>query len=375
MKLVIFSFTGNGSALNRKLVAAFQENGDCCEGYTTERFAERFLLKKTEENMQQQIGALWGEAALIFIGAAGIAVRMIAPWVKDKYTDSAVIVLDEKGKFIVPLLSGHVGGAIEIAGKVAEYTGGTLVLTTATDVQKKFAVDVFAKKNGLIITDRVLAKEISAAVLEGKRIGIYSDLPVEGEMPDELEMCESEENLQQYEYGILIADWKEMMAHQYDRETENGKNGSGKVLALCPQNIIVGIGCRKGKEKEKIQKGLEQVLGKLGLDKKQIKAFASIDLKKEETGIVEIAGECGVPFYTFSAEELRKVTQVSSHSAFVAQVTGVDNVCERAVKCLCPDGEMLLTKTCIDGMTFAVGKTKRILSFETRHSYSGIAAD
>ncbi len=109
------------------------------------------------------------ERIYFFIGAAGIAVRWIAPFVKDKFTDSPVLVMDEKGKYVIPILSGHIGGAVELAEQIGMWIEAEVVHTTATDVQQKFAVDVFARKYHLLFKDRKKAKEISAAVLEGEK--------------------------------------------------------------------------------------------------------------------------------------------------------------------------------------------------------------
>lgn len=146
-------------------------------------FAEDKRLQRLNDGWKQEIGASWGEHALVFIGAAGIAIRAIAPFVKDKFTDPPVIVLDEKGTFAIPLLSGHVGGGVTLAKVLAEYTGGRAVITTATDVQKKFAADVFAMENGLIITDREEAKKISAGILEKKNTGIFQSFRFWGIYP------------------------------------------------------------------------------------------------------------------------------------------------------------------------------------------------
>ena len=351
MSLVVFSFTEKGSELNKRIVTSMAQEGYPCEGCTLERFAGKFALKSMKPDLKQWIGTMWGKTDFVFIGAAGIAVRMIAPWVKDKFTDSAVVVLDERGDYVVPLLSGHMGGAIEIAGRVASYTGGTVVLTTATDVQRKFAVDVFAKKTGLVITDRELAKKISAAVRDGKRIGFFSEYEVEEAVPPELAVCANEDELVEYVYGIAV---KSSGSGQKKCE---GK----KVLELLPRNLVVGIGCRKGKKGRQIQEGMREILERICSPQghyfrlEQIAAIVSIDLKKEEAGIVETANVLGIPFYTFSAQELREVDSVSTSSAFVTQITGVDNVCERAVRRFAPEGEVLLPKTCLDGMTFAVG--------------------
>lgn len=110
-----------------------------------------------------------------FVGACGIAVRSIAPYVRDKFQDPAVVCVDEAGQFVIPLLSGHVGGANRLAEMVASGIGAVPVVTTATDVEKKFAVDMFAKDHGFAITDRKLAKEISADILAGEPVGVFSD--------------------------------------------------------------------------------------------------------------------------------------------------------------------------------------------------------
>ena len=171
-KIILFSFTGTGASLGRRLCRKLQEKGHICEAYAPEKYVQEGL-RTMPAGRAELIGGQWGRAAFLFIGAAGIAVRYIAPWVKDKYTDSPVLVLDEKGRYVIPLLSGHVGGAAALADEIACLTGGTAVHTTATDVHGKFAVDVFAKEHCLEITDRAAAKAISAAVLAGEKIALY----------------------------------------------------------------------------------------------------------------------------------------------------------------------------------------------------------
>ncbi len=293
------------------------------------------------------MGSIWGEKALLFIGAAGIAVRMIAPHVKDKFTDSPVLVMDEQGDYVIPLLSGHVGGAVELAKEIAEKMDAQAVLTTATDVEQKFAVDVFAKKNGLVLTDRKKAKEISAAVLDGKKVGFYSEFPVEGTLPAELEKCDNEAVLGSYDYGIRIASEKSRKAEK------------DSVLELYPKNLVLGIGCRKGILASEIQRAADEVKEILGFTEKEVCEIVSIDLKKEEEGLLEYAKKWGIPFYTFSAEELSKVECVSSHSEFVQKITGVDNVCERAaILASGEDGMLRMPKRCLDRVTMAVAEKK-----------------
>ena len=130
--------------------------------------------------------------AILFVGAAGIAVRLIAPWVQDKLKDPAVLVIDEQGRYAIPILSGHVGGCNELAEAAAQILGAEPVITTATDLRQAFAVDVFAAENELVISDRELAKQISAAELRGEKIGFFSDYPVDGIVPAEITLCDAE---------------------------------------------------------------------------------------------------------------------------------------------------------------------------------------
>ncbi|MGL6198202.1 MAG: cobalt-precorrin 5A hydrolase [Lachnospiraceae bacterium] len=342
-KLIILSFTREGSKWNKHLQENIQSPQCSCEGFTISRLAAEMNLKVLDENLKSWIGEKWGTVDFLFIGAAGIAIRSIAPWVKDKYSDSAVLVMDEKGKYIIPLLSGHIGGAVDLAYTIAKYTNATVVTTTATDVQNKFAVDVFARHNRLRITDRIIAKNISAAILDGCKVGFYSNYPIEGVTPEELKLCTRIEELDEYPWGIVVSD-------------DADKQHSNNVLNLVPvekKNVIVGIGCRRGTEKERIQTALNKLLipyeGSL-----EISCFTSIELKKDENGIKEIAEAYKVPFITYTAEELKKVDIVSEKSDFVKQVTGVDNVCERAARYCCPEGEVLQPKTVINSVTLAL---------------------
>lgn len=351
-EIIVFSFTRTGTGLNRRLCRMMRQRGTRCKGYAPEKFAENGIEPVPGE-LSKIIGGSWGQSTFLFIGAAGIAVRYIAPFVKDKFTDSPVLVMDEKGKHIIPILSGHVGGAVQRADEIAEMTGAEAVHTTATDVQKKFAVDVFAEKNGLCITERKLAKEISAAVLEGERIALCLEVPdcrIEGRIPEELELFDDLGDAFAYRYGILVADRYDGREKSDERNCDKG----GGILLLKPRNVIAGIGCRKGIRTELLRRGFESVLRENGLGMEQVERIASIDLKKEERAICDLAGELGIPFEVYSPEALKEVPCVTSSSAFVEKTTGVDNVCERAALAYCPEGKLIQGKCIRDSMTAAL---------------------
>lgn len=363
-ELVVFSFTKRGTELNEKLCSTIRKNGGICNGFTTGKYASG-TISPLPPDPGKWIGMNWGTCGFVFVGAAGIAVRYIAPWVKDKFSDSPVVVMDEKGEYVIPILSGHAGGAAALADELALVTGGTAVHTTATDVNGKFAVDVFAVRNNLYITDRKAAKAISAAVLEGEKIGVCilpdsvgNEIPVQGEIPEDIVLCRTLEELETYRYGVIVA---EQMDEIVVRQAA-GKDGLVR-LVLRTRSVTAGIGCRKGVKAETLEAGLASVLAENGLLLSQVESLASIDLKKEEPGILDLSRKYEIPFTVYKAEELRQIREVTVRSAFVEQTAGVDNVCERAARLCCPDGTIVQGKCIRNGMTVALSVRSKNLRF------------
>ena len=370
MSIIIFSFTAAGTELNRRLCEKLKQNfhiereSNACIGYAPEKYAGEGILPLPADKAAL-IGSRWGQSAYVFIGAAGIAVRYIAPWVKDKYTDSPVLVIDEKGQYVIPLLSGHVGGAAALADEVADMIGAVPVHTTATDVQGKFAVDVFARKNGLIITDRKAVKKISAGLLNGEKAALYiedSSVSITGTPPEEIILCESLEETEQYSYQIMIAGSSEQPVQDRKNEVQKPER-EGCSLLLVPRNIAAGIGCRKGIEEAALEKGFLEILAANGLDIRQVKSIASIDLKKDEPALLYLCGKYHIPFKTYTAEELSSISGVTAASDFVKKITGVDNVCERAARLSCVSGSLIQGKCIREEMTAALVKCPLEITF------------
>lgn len=161
MRAALFAFSRGGCVTARRVMAALPEAAFVC--YTMERFQEPEFLPLDKAVYGACFSAM---DALIFVGACGIAVREIAPYVKSKKTDPAVLCIDEAGRFVIPLLSGHIGGANALAVELAEKLNATAIVTTATDVRGKFSVDAWAARHGCVISDMGLAKAVSAAILE-----------------------------------------------------------------------------------------------------------------------------------------------------------------------------------------------------------------
>lgn len=295
----------------------------------------------------------WQEAsAIVFVGAAGIAVRLCAPYIRDKFQDPAVVVMDERSSYVIPLLSGHAGGANELACFLARQMDALPVITTATDVNGCFAVDVFAVKNHLILPDRKRAKLFSAGLLEGKTAGFFCEGPVTGRLPRQLEQTKTRKDLTRFPQALLIA------------ERPENPHPEQRILSLYPRHLTVGMGCRKGISKEKLEQFLLRQLSRLGYHIRQVKRLASIDKKAEEPGLHALAEGLGIPFVTWPAGELEKVDGKFHESAFVSRIMGIGNVCERAAVLGSRGGRLVLEKTAREGMTLAIAAEDWSVNFD-----------
>ena len=294
--------------------------------------------------------------ALLFIGAAGIATRKIGHLAEDKTKDPAVLVLDENLQFVIPILSGHIGGANRLAKIMAKLTGAAAVITTATDVNGLFAVDEFAADNGFWISDKSLIKTVSGKLLSEGKItmaveGISSAgqsdfLEIYGEAPKEIIFVS-------YPPGgpvdvILSAD-------RADAEK--------CILHLLNRPVVVGIGCKKDTEPSALEDFFLDALAENDIPLSAVSGIASIDLKKDEPALTELSKAYSLPVKTFTAEQLKGAEGDFPASEFVESVTGVSEVSGRAAKLLGGDGEFVLQKKKKDGMTISIFRRKTLISF------------
>ena len=292
-KYKFICFTDEGRKLLGKLTDSEPEKADSLFVWTKDNFHKGNIL--------------------VFIGAIGIAVRAIAPLCKDKNVDPAVLVIDERGTFVIPVLSGHLGGAVDAAKDVAAKIGAVPVMTTATDVRDEFAVDVFARKNNLAISDMKKAKAFTVRILAG----------------------------QEAEFTVT------------PKKSDGG-------LYLIPKVTVIGMGCRKGKSFVELQEFVSGKLKELGIDERSLKALVSVDKKKDEEGFIELSRAYKIPFLTYSAQTLMEQEGEFEHSDKVMEVIGADNVCERAVAAYgCR--KFILKKISQNGMTLAIGMTDTVV--------------
>ncbi len=273
--------------------------------------------------------------ALVFIMASGIVVRSIAPWIKSKTNDPAVVVIDDRGQHVISLLSGHLGGANALTLKIAEAIKAHPVITTASDVNQLPSVDMLAKEHALIIDSMKDATTITALIVNGENVILddpYHILP-----NDILPIKQGEKS------GSVIVSNHLLI------------NTNKPFVKLIPQNIVLGIGCKKDTGSISLWEFIIENLKELNIDLQSIKAIASIDVKSDEKAILDAALrlECNTTFY--SAEQLQEVDHLFKGSDFVKSTVGVGSVSTTAAYTAGnKNGRFLLKKKKKDGMTLSV---------------------
>ena len=245
MKIAIFAYSHGGCAAARRVRAVLAEAETVC--YAVPRLEEAGFLPLAKDIYRERFSSM---DALIFIGACGIAVREIASYLVSKKTDPAVLCIDEKMQFVISLLSGHIGGANDLARRLAAALGASAVITTATDVNGKFAVDAWAAKNECAISSMLLAKKVAAEILE-RDVPLVSDFPIKGALPGGIV------EKTQGALGIVIGYCT--------------KEPFAETLHLTPRVLRVGIGCRRGTAQETIEAAVAAVLSAHQLDPSAVK--------------------------------------------------------------------------------------------------------
>lgn len=315
-----------------------------------------------QDSLQEWTEKHFEEDAIIFVSSAGIAVRAIAPLVRSKKTDPAVLVVDDMFHFVIPILSGHLGGANALASQIADAKGATAVITTSTDIHGKFAPDIFAKRNGMVITDYIKAKEAAAALVKGETVTVYCDSEIAGRIPEEAEVRHLDQLRLQKDDSNNFA----IVISPYEKDGTVLEN----ALWLIPKTVYLGIGLREGKTREEVEKAAKACMEKAGITELAVKKISSVDLKQKEAGLLAYAEglHCDTEFFT--DEALRSVPGKFTESEFVRRITGVGNVCERsALLSAMRDGDetdavLIERKLPLEGVTAAIAIKKGTICFE-----------
>ena len=301
------------------------------------------------KNVKKCIPILFYEYdAIIAVMASGILIRSIAPLVESKVTDPAVINIDDNGKFVISALSGHLGGANELAGKVAGLIDATPVITTSTDVNKKLGIDVLAKDLYLSIDNTKEILHFNKAILEGREISLTVNPDMNFDyLFDYLNNVTLEINVS-IEYSPKV------------NTDEIHVSFDGHELTLKERKIIVGIGCRRGKECRFIYDGLKKSLNDLKISHSRVNLLASAEIKKDEKGILELSEKLNIPVEFVEIDKLKLFESSDvSKSEFVYSKFGIYGVCEPSALIMAGfDSELIYKKTSYEGVTIAVAISK-----------------
>lgn len=326
--IAYLSFTEKGRALAASLSRALGGEVSCTrDGVTLRGWTAACFPEK---------------AALVFVGAAGIAVRAVAPHLVSKATDPAVLAVDECGQFVIPLVSGHLGGANALAREIARVTGAAPCITTATDANGLFAFDDWARAQGMAVADARQIKAVSAKLLAGETVTVRTRFPIAGGIPAGVALTES---------GAPDV-WVDVHGHE--------------ALTLIPPALVLGVGCRRGIAREALEARFAAFCAENEILPQSISCAATIDLKREEAGLLDFCAGHGWPLSFYSAAELRALAGDFSVSAFVEETAGVGNVCERAA-CLRTGGELTVKKSAGNGVTFALARGEISLDWSVEH--------
>lgn len=379
LRIYVMAFTSGGMKTAERLSGILlQRQGDEARFFAPARIAQAAGLEAaaaetpvfSSASLAEFTSLAFAEADhIIYIGAAGIAVRAIASHLVSKDVDPGVIVMDEKADYVIPILSGHIGGANALALDLSRALGAKAVITTATDVNGVIAIDSWATENCMKI-DRIRnIKHISSAVLENRKVKIYTQCRGKFAVlkSDELkalyEGFEAADSLDSQDPPgssdldvtlVVITDSRSLIQHVRKKFPE--------ALVLIPCVTFAGMGCRKDIDFLPAEELFGQALTELDIDVRAIRSLNSVDLKKDEKALLMLAEKYGLDFNVFSAEELMEAELHTdaemSHSELVSRVAGAGNVCERAAvmgALVFESGiELIMKKTKRNGVTIAV---------------------
>lgn len=431
LKVSIISFTKYGIIISQELKKILMEYNCNVTAYTTKssiqyKNIQYKDIKKINCTLNEWTGLHFKtDDIIIFTGACGIAVRSIAPFIQDKCSDPAVIVIDDMGLNVISLLSGHIGGANKWTRLIALKLNANPVITTSSDIHNKIAIDLLAGQNDLYIENMDAAKKIQAAVIEGLPVSVFCNAGIKGNIPDNF-----------YIKKIPVNNSNIIKNNNHNSNNSNGNNSSNNnnsnnnningnnnsdsnynnnnsssnnynnnnctsngfsdnsssnnvcsnynivispfnsfnklslfnntnsiTLHLIPKVVTVGIGCRRFKTYSEINSFVSKVLDAADISLYAVSDIATIDIKKDEAGILEFADRNNLPVLFYSAAQLESVTEDVSFSGFVKEVTGTGNVCERAALFPQGDKKLVLRKQADNGITVAAAIKKWSVDF------------
>lgn len=303
---------------------------------------------------------------IIFVSACGIAVRCISPFLKSKFEDPAVLVVDNNGNNVISLLSGHIGGANEITLKIADVLEANPVITTSTDTNKKGALDVIVSKIGGYVENlRESAKLVNSYLVDNKRVGIYFDSDYESEK-DSLNLSGFElidekteiDAIVKLDALVSVTDklrcWVDEIIYNIKKDNEEKEDLI--YIKLVPRRIALGMGCRKNTETEKMIEEFSMFSALNNIHPAAIVKTGSLIIKKDEKCMIDLSKALCAEFNLFDVDEICTCDYMFDKSEFVKKNTGVYSVAQPSAYLL--SGNVISDKYKNNGTTFAFGRMK-----------------
>lgn len=329
------------------IIAITQKGTELAFKISTQLNADLFLfekycshsnnINKLETPFSKNISYLFNNYnKLIFIMATGIVVRTIAPYIVSKINDPAIVVIDEKANYCISLLSGHIGGANDLALKISQITGAKPVITTATDINNVPAADILAKENNCYIENVENIKYVNRDLANNQKVGLFTNFNVVNKRKD----CIILNPNILYSSNIFVS---------YNIAKLDNKN-----LYLTPKVLILGIGCKKNTPYIQINDAINYFLYQNNINIHCLAMLSSIDLKKNEAGILEFCKTHNINFKTFSLLQLQQVSSKFDGSEFVKSITGVGNICETSAYLASNNGQVIVPKTVYNKITLSL---------------------
>ena len=340
-KNAIYAITPKGAPLGRRI--ADQLGGDL---FLPARLAGSYNSQPFDSLMDLVAEHFYSYPCHIFIAASGIVVRMIAPLLKSKDKDPAVLVLDQDGRYVISLLSGHLGGANETAQQVAASIGGQAVITTATDSSGLPSFDLLAKQHDMIIANLPGVKHVNMALLNGDTIQVFDP-------EDRLGLREAEDVAFTIRWIETESRWNGGDPGVWVTWRAGPPMHDAKRLLLYPRCLVAGIGCNRGTGEHEILGLIRATFKEQNLALMSLKSLNTIEAKRHETGLIDAAKALGVPVHFFSPDEINSI-EVPHPSGVVKKHMGVSNVCEATALLKSKGGPLLVPKTKSRNVTLAV---------------------
>ena len=342
-KIAIWIITPNGIKIARRIAARLPG----VDMYISAGLKEAALGKLTFDKLSEEMAAKFMQyGGHIFIMSTGIVVRVIAPLVQNKTEDPAIVVIDDQGQHAISLLSGHLGGANALTLQVADIIGARPVITTATDVNMRPAIDVLATEKKLNIENPAAIKTVNMALLTDQQIGVHDPLAIlQDVIPNAVPLDEEG-----------LSKWEGSKDHAAIYVGDKRADLPSGILVLRPGSLVAGIGCNRNTPMDEIKGLLDEVLKNHGLADSSLSRIATIDLKADEPGLLELAKTLNVPIDFFSREKLGQIKDIQTPSTMVENYIGVKSVCEAAAILASQMGTLIVSKQKTPNVTVAIAR-------------------